>query len=188
MNKILGGLLIAGVAWGLTPPAVSSDRWIHVRVDDAGDSNAKVDIQVPVGLVSALLPVLKDKHGSGTIHMDGKRMDVDELRGYWKAVRDAKDGDYVTVRDHESDVRVGKSGGFLKVNVHERDGGSRVRMTIPIALVDALFAAGDTLDVDAIESALGKVPLGELVTVDDADSHVRIWIDTEAAPVREDRP
>jgi len=187
MRKLLGALVLASVT-GSASAAASDDRWIHLRVDDAGGENGRVDIQVPVGLVSTLLPALKGKHGHGAIHVDGNEVDMAEIRGYWNAVRSAKDGQYVTVRDDDSDVRISKSGGFLRVTVDDRDGGSRVRMKMPISLVDAVLAGGDTLDVDAVGAALAKIPTGEILTVDDEDSHVRVWIDGEAAPAREDRP
>ena len=186
MRKLLGALVLASVA-GCASAATSDDRWIHLRVDDAGGDNGRVDIQVPIGLVSTLLPALKGKHGHGGIHVDGKDVDMAEIRGYWNAVRSAKDGEYVTIRDDDSDVRISKHGGFLRVTVDERAGGSRVRMKMPIPLVDAVLAGGDRLDLDAVGAALARIPVGEILTVDDDDSHVRIWIDGEAAPAREDR-
>jgi hypothetical protein len=171
---------LAGVA-----AAGSDDRWIHVRVDDAGSDGGHVDIQVPIGLVSSLLPALSGKHSKGSIHVDGKERDLAELRGYWNAVRAAKDGDYVTVRDGDSDVRVSKSGGVMKVTANDRGGTSRVRMTIPVSLVDAVLASENSIDFGAISGALAKAPLGDLITVDDEDSHVRIWIDNEASAARD---
>jgi len=187
MKKLLASLVLVGAtgsaAWAGSP----DERWIHVRVDDSGGDKGRVDIQVPIGLVSTLLPILKNKHGHGSIHVDGNDVDLAEIRGYWKAVRGAKDGEYVTVKDDDSNVKIAKSGGFLKVMVDGEDGG-RVRMKIPVQLVDAVLSGGDTLDFDAVGSALVKVPSGEILTVDDEDSHVRIWIDDEAAPAREDKP
>jgi hypothetical protein len=188
MNKLLGCLVIACVAGGTSRAAAGGDRWIHVRVDDAGEDKGRVDIQVPLGLVSALLPALKGAHGHGSIQLDGTPVDVAELRGYWSAVRDAKDGQYVTVRDENSDVRISKGGGCLRVAVDDKGGGSRVRMTVPLPIVDAVLSGGDTLDVDAIRGALAKAPSGEILSVDDEDSHVRIWIDSKPAPSREDEP
>jgi hypothetical protein len=186
MRKILGCLVLASVAGGMA--AASDERWIHVRVDDNGGAKGHVDIQVPIELVSTLLPVLKGAGSRGGIHIDGNTTDLAELRGYWGALKSAKDGDYVTVRDADSDVRVAKRGGYFTVAVDDKGGKSRVRMKIPLPLVDAVLAGGDTLDVDALGTALAQAPVGELVTVDDDDSHVRIWIDREAAPPREDRP
>ena len=185
MNKILGGLVIAGCAVGFASAVDAGEKWIHVRVDDAGEANARVDIQVPVGLVSTLLPALEGRHGVHAVHVDGSNMDMAELRNYWNAVREARDGQYVTVRDAGSDVRISKSDGFLMLLVNDQGGGSRVRMKIPVPLVDALLAGGDAIDVDSIGTALDKAPLGDLLTVDDEDSHIRIWIDTAASPARE---
>jgi hypothetical protein len=46
------------------------------------------------------------------------------FRSYWNAVRSAKDGEYVTVRDEDSDVRISKSAGYFRVTVDGKgDGG-----------------------------------------------------------------
>jgi hypothetical protein len=52
--------------------------------------------------------------------------------------------------------------------------------------VDAVFSGNDEIDLGALGAALAKVPVGEILTVDDDDSHVRIWIDATAAAARED--
>jgi hypothetical protein len=186
MKKLLGCLALAGVVGGVAR-AASDDRWIHIRVDDADGAKGRVDIQVPVSLVSSLLPALNRSHGHGTIQLgDDSSMDLAELRDYWKAVRGAKDGEYVTVRDRDSDVRVSKRGGYFLLNVDDRGGKSRVRMKVPLPLVDAILDGGDEINLDALGGALAKAPEGELLTVDDDDSHVRIWIDDAVAPPRED--
>jgi len=177
-------LILASVAGSAA--RASDDRWIHVRVDDADGGRGHVDIQVPVGMVSSLLPVLKRARCHGSIHLDAKRADLAELRGYWNAVRTAKDGEYVTVRDEDSDVRISKSGGYLRLTVDGKGDGGRVRMKIPLPLVDAALVGGDTIDLEAIGKALANAPAGELLTVDGVDSHVRIWIDAEPAAARED--
>lgn len=185
MNKSLGCLALAA-ALGAGTASASDERWIHIRVDENDGSRGRVDIQVPVGMVASLLPMLKGKHAHGSIKLDSNDVDLAEMRGYWNAVRAAKDGEYVTVRDQDADVRVAKSGGFLKVNVDDKDGGGRVRMKVPVPLVDAVFSGKDEIDLEALGTALAKVPVGELLTVDDDGSHVRIWIDGGAAAARED--
>lgn len=188
MRKLLGSLVIAWVVGGAASAAAKDDRWIHVRVDDAEGGRGRVDIQVPVGLISSILPALNAKHGKHSIRIDGENVDLSELRGYWDAVRTAKDGEYVTVRDADSTVKVSKSGGELRLIVDEKGSRGRVRMRIPVQLVDAALSGRDTIDLDALGAALSKAPMGELLTVDDEDSHVRIWIDAQAAPAREDGP
>ena len=186
MNKILGVIIVTGLIAFPAAAASNQDRWVHIRVDDDGDGPGRVDIQVPIGMVSAMLPVARAKHGHHGIVIDGRDVDMDELRGYWKAVRDAKDGEYVTVRDPEANVRIAKRGGVVLVDVDQRDGHGRVRMKLPVAIVDAVFAHDDAIDIGAIGAALERAPVGDLITVDDEDSHVRIWIDTAPAPARED--
>jgi hypothetical protein len=186
MKRILGYLVLACVTGVSARVAASDDRWIHVRVDDADGDGGRVDIQVPIGMVSSLLPALKGKHGRGSIQVDQHHVDVAELRGYWNAVRTAKDGEYVTVRDEDSDVRISKSGGYLRLAVDDKGDRGRVRMTIPVQLVDAALVGGDAIDFEAIGKALANAPMGELLTVDDDDSHVRVWIDAQPAAARED--
>ena len=185
MKKLLGCLVLVGVAGGAAA-AASDDRWIHVRVDDDDGAKGRVDIQVPIGMVSSLLPALKGAHAHGSIRVDGDSVDLAEIRGYWSAVRAAKDGEYVTVRDEDSDVRVSKRGGYFLLNVDDKAGKGRVRLKVPLPLIDAVLAGGDTMDLGALAGALAEAPVGELLTVDDEDSHVRIWIDGEVAPPRED--
>ena len=186
MKKISTLVALAGAIALSVGTARATDRWIHVRVDERDEGHAHVDVQVPVGMVSGLLPLIKEKHGSGSIRIDGHSTDIQEMRGYWAAVRSAKDGEYVTIHDDEANVRVAKSGGLLLVNVDEHDGG-HVRVKLPVAIVDAaLGGSADTVDVDALVRALGSVPTGELVTVEDEDSHVRIWIDDAPSPAQGD--
>jgi hypothetical protein len=188
MKYLLGALMLVGLAGRGAWAGASDDRWIHIRVDDRDEGHGRVDIQVPLTMVSSLLPMLKDKTSAGAVHIDGRDVDLDEMRGYWAAVRSAKDGDYVTVRDEGAHVRIAKSAGNLLLNVDESGGGSRVRMKLPLPLVDAVLAGGNTIDLDALGKALEKAPTGEILTVDDADSHVRIWIDSAPLPAREDAP
>jgi hypothetical protein len=185
MKKILGALVITVCASAATS-ASAGDRWIHLRVDDADGGNGRVDIQVPVGMVQSLLPVLKGVNGGGSIRVDSRSLDIAELREYWTAVRNANDGEYVTVRDQDSNVRIAKRAGHLLLNVDDEGGKSRVRMKVPVPMIDAVLTGRDTLDLNALGIALANAPDGELLSVDDEGSHVRIWIDGAAAPARED--
>lgn len=185
MKRVVGALMIAWAAasgaW-----AAEDDRWIHIRVDDNGGAGGHVDIQLPIGMVRSLLPAIEANGHGGGLRVGRGDVDLREMRAYWAAVRDSKDGDYVTVRDEDSRVRIAKSAGYLLVHVDESSGGARVRMKIPTTLVDAVFAGGDEVDLEAVGKALAKVPSGEIISVDDEDSHVRIWIDATPTAARED--
>ena len=181
MIKALGCLIVAGTL-GAGTAAAGDDRWIHVRVDATDGSKAKVDIQVPIGMVSGLLPILKGKHAHGNITLNDGDVDLAELREYWNAVRSAKDGEYVTVRDADSDVRISKSGGFVKLTVDEKNGGQpRPDEAARAAHRRRLRRQGRRRRRRARGRARQGFPIGEILTVDDDDSHVRIWIDAEAS-------
>ena len=172
------------------PAGAESSRWIHVRVDEDGERGARVDVQVPLSMVSALLPSLKSKievH-DGRLDFGDDEMSLAELRGYWTAVKAAKDGNYVTIRDGEDTVRIAKRGGIVHVDVSENRGSERVKVRLPVPLVDAFLAGDDTIEVDQLVKALSNVPNGEIVAVDDDESRVRIWIDDKPEPSREDAP
>jgi hypothetical protein len=185
MRRTWGCLVLAGFVGGAA--IASEQRWIHVKVDGNGDGG-HVDIQVPVELVSTVLPVLGASRAHGGIQVDGKSMDLAELRGYWTALKATKDGEYLTVRDADSDVKVGKRDGCVDVAVDDKAGKSRVRMKIPLPVLDAVLTGGDTVDAGALGAALAQAPVGELLAVDDEDSHVRVWIDRDAAPARKEKP
>ena len=170
--------------------AADSTRWIHVRVHDEGEDGARVDIQVPLAMVSSLLPSLKKKieiH-EGRIDLGNDEMTLDEMRGYWAAVKASKDGNYVTVRDGSDTVRIAKRGGVVHVDVSADRGSERVKLRLPAPLVDAVLGKDDTLDVGELMKALSGVPNGEIIAVDDDDSRVRIWIDDKPQPADEDTP
>ena len=158
------------------------------EIEASDGDKGRVDIQVPIGMVQSLLPMLKGVHAHGSIHVDDTSIDLPEIREYWTAVRAAKDGEYVTVRDEDSNVRIAKRGGHFLVTVDDKGSRSRVRMKVPLPFIDAVLAGGDTLDLGTLSGALAKAPEGELLTVDDDDAHVRIWIDGSAAPAREEAP
>jgi hypothetical protein len=117
------------------------------------------------------------------------------LREMWQAVKDTGDARFVSVdSDHET-VRVERKGGFLLIDVvdqgTEDEAGDRaatapgakgrsetVTVRIPVEVVDALFSgAEDELNILAAIRVLGEQKGIDLVTVDDGESKVRIWVD-----------
>ncbi|HJQ97059.1 MAG TPA: hypothetical protein VJ826_02035 [Candidatus Polarisedimenticolaceae bacterium] len=192
MTRLAKGPSALGAVLLLVAPALaaSDGRWIHVRVDEDGAHGAKVDVQVPLSMVSALMPTLKAKMDvDGHLDFRSSDVSVDELRSYWKAVKESRDGNYVTVKDGSDTVRIAKRGGVVHVDVDGNGGTERVKMRLPVRLVDAVLGTKDTLDVGALVDALHDVPNGELIAVDDDESKVRIWIDDRPSPSRdEDAP
>jgi hypothetical protein len=180
MRHLCGALVLAVAA--TATGAAAGDRWVHIRVDDRSERDSSVDVQVPLSMISAMLPTLKARVDAEGLTLHGRDLSLAEAREYWTAVRNAKDGDYVRVRDAGDDVRVSKKGGFLLVDVDEKgDRGAKVRVRMPASIVDAVLGRGEAIDLDALAKAFADLPDGDVVLVEDGDSHVRIWIDGRPA-------
>jgi hypothetical protein len=84
----------------------------------------------------------------------------------------------VTVDSIDKRVRVAKSARCFLIHAQDEREDSRVEVKIPIAVVDALLSAPDgKLNLSAAVKVLGDRAIGDLITIDERDSHVRIWID-----------
>ena len=95
----------------------------------------------------------------------------------------------ITVESDDEQVRVAKSGRFMiaRVNGHghgrgtgESDG-EQVQVRVPLEVVDALLDAPEgQLNIKSALEKLASQHTGDLVTVTEGPSKVRIWIDEKA--------
>lgn len=164
----------AGVA------SASDDLWIHVYVEEGDEAGETVRVNLPFALIEQVLPLIR------TENLDGGKVRLPEpmalegidLREALRAVREVADGEFVTVQGPEENVRVAKRDGLLLVDVD--DGDEKVRVRLPIEVLDALFTDdSDELDLLAALRMLGEThPGDEIVTVDDGETKVRVWIDS----------
>jgi hypothetical protein len=94
-------------------------------------------------------------------------------------MKDAPDGEFVTVTSDEADVNVRKVGGTLHVSVNQKeDEMAQVEVTVPMTMMDALsFGEENTLDVLALLESFDNLPNGELVKVTSNEANVRVWIE-----------
>jgi hypothetical protein len=177
------------------PPAVAqtaapakTERWLHVRVINTDDKNETVRVNIPLDLAESVLPTIsKERLHNGKVTFDEAHMKDVDLKALLTAVRNAKDGEYVTVQSSDQDVRVAKQGGHFLVHVKDKSKGehgkrSEVEVKIPMHVIDALFSAGkDELDIVAALHALSLQGDTELVSVKADDSTVRVWLDSKNA-------
>jgi hypothetical protein len=178
-------LVSLGVVLSLASWALASDtRWLHVRVEDGGQDGEIVRVNLPLSLAEKVLPAIhtKEFHEGKVKVSEAKFEDVD-VRAILEALRTAPENEFVSVQGSHEDVRVAKSGGNLLVKVREAKDKEKgktetVEVSIPFAVVDALLSGNqDELDVLAAVRALGAIGDTVLVTVNDKDSKVRIWVD-----------
>ena len=165
-----------------TGPALAGaeGHWLHVRVVESGDDGEKVNVNIPLSVVMAILPAIEtDEFRGGRIDIGHGEIDDIDIHEVLKAFKDAPDAEYVTIDGRDETVRVSKERGFLLVNVD--DGNDRVRVRFPLDVVDALLSGGENeLDLIAALDALADHGGGDLVTVESDDESIRVWIDTDA--------
>jgi len=157
---------------------------------------------VPLELAEKVLPAVNhDRLHNGKVKIDCQHVNDVDLRALAEAIRNSKDGEYVTVQGSDNDVRVAKQGGYLLVHVldhgyrgkhavkEEHEGKAantdskeknEVEIKVPMKVIDALFSAGkDELDLVAALHALSAAGDTELVSVKDRDNTVRVWLDSK---------
>lgn len=165
-----------------------TERWLHVRVINSDNKGETVRVNVPLDLAESVLPTINKEHlHNGKVTISEAHMNDVDLHALMNAVRNAKDGEYVTVQGPDQDVRVAKQGGHLLVHVKDKSKGenskrSEVEVKIPMRVIDALLSAGkDELDIVAALHALSAQGDTELVSVKADDSTVRVWLDSKNA-------
>jgi hypothetical protein len=181
-------LAMAASAVGLRAQTQSStdDTWIHVRVESHEGKGGNVRVNMPISLAEAILPSIhNDKLDNGRIRIGNLNVNGVDVRAILAAVSNAKDGEFVTVQTEDSDVKVSKKDGILIVHVidHEKDKTSptQVEVRVPMPVVEALLSSnGNELDVLAAVKALAHQSASELVSVEDGNEHVRIWVDNNS--------
>jgi hypothetical protein len=182
-----GALLAAALLTGSTfrAQAQSSDRWIHVRVDNPEDKGEMVHVNVPVALAEVLVSsVDHDELHHGHISVGHADLNGVDLRAMLDAVRSAPDGEFVSVKKRDQDIHVSKQNGLLLIHVtnSNRADKQEVQITVPITVVQAMVAASkgsDDLDVGAALKALAALGNSELVNVKDGKKTIHIWIDSK---------
>jgi len=177
-----------GIARGATTtPKPAAERYLHVKVD-GGTKGESVNVNVPLSMAVKILPTINhgDLH-NGRVTISGADINDVDLHAILDAVRTAPDNEFVTVKSSEQDVRVAKSNGNLIIHVRDcgkesGKSGQKVDVTVPMKVVDALFSTAkqNELDVAAAIRALGEAGETVLVTVQDAEQSVKIWIDSKS--------
>jgi hypothetical protein len=179
MKTKLIALAAAGVLLlGAGTAAAQEASWIHVRVME--EDGAKVNVNLPMSLIEVALEIAEkeafDGHG---MHFGdhGDDVDVADIRRMWHELRDAGDAEYVTAEDGDETVRVFRQGDRVFVHVDEA-GEEKVRVEVPFTVVDTLLEGeGNELNLVGAVREMGRSNNGQIISVKDGDTQVRVWID-----------
>jgi hypothetical protein len=176
LRKILLGVsllaLTAACAW-------ADGAWLHIRVLEKGPDGETVRVNVPLKLVRELMPLIEaDDFHRGKVRLDSPELTDVDIRAVLGAVREAEDGEYVTVEGHDENVRVWKSHGELLIKVDDAD--EKVDIRVRLEVAEAIFTDQvDEIDLLALVDALERHGGGDLVTVVGDDEEIRIWLDDQ---------
>lgn len=166
--------------------ASMAERWFHVRVVEEGDNGTKINVNLPLSLIESVLGMIPEElNEEMQVELNESGFEVNELRDLWKQVRDSADATYVTVEGDDETVRVRKEGQYLIAETTElRERGARVDVRFPLEVVDALFSGPEgQIDLGAAVRALAEHGDGDMVTVNDGDTTVRVWVDDQNEPI-----
>lgn len=176
---VIGLALPAGLPAELGPRVTNEEPWIHVEVVEDAPGGTNVKINLPLALVETALDLAPDHViAKGRLELEHADVTVADLRRLWTQLRAAGDAEFVTIEEKDETVRLSRVGGRLLVQVHEvGEGAQKVRLEVPIDLVDALLSGeGESLNLSAAFSRLQTLR-GEILSVEDGPSRVRVWID-----------
>ncbi|MEM7051592.1 MAG: hypothetical protein AAF604_18130 [Acidobacteriota bacterium] len=173
--KLLSFSLILLLAAG---SAAASDLWLHVTVDE-GEDGTQVRVNLPLSIAEKALAMLPaDEIEHGRIRIDDTDWSIAELRELWQSFEDTQDAVFVDIDDKDQRLQVRKEDGYLRVATVESRDGSHIDARLPLEVVDALLSGdGNEINLMGAIQALADRGAGELVTVTDDDTRVRVWVD-----------
>lgn len=178
MRRLILGAFSLALLCGAALANAETERWLHVRVLDGED---KVSVNLPVELVATVIESAESENfHHGRLVVEDEEFDRDLVQAILQAAVKSGDGEFVRVEEAGgAQVSVRKQKDMLYVDVDEPDDDEQVRISIPIEVVRAMLAGeseGEALNIKAALDALGERG-GTLVTIDDGESTVRVWVD-----------
>ncbi|HEX4955179.1 MAG TPA: hypothetical protein VF017_17450 [Thermoanaerobaculia bacterium] len=163
-----------------TAQAADPNLWLHVKVHEQTGERARITVNLPLTLVETAAALITDEaQAAGRIRLDHADLDAADLRALIDSLKGSPDMKFITVESDRENVQIAKDRGYLIARVHEQgERPGKVTARIPMPVVEALLSGtGDQFDVRAALVALAAHGEGEIVTVDEQDSTVRVWID-----------
>jgi len=180
MKKVISLLALALLFASLASPlaAQKKDPWFHVEVKENKAEPEYVKVNLPMSMVDVALDVIKDKKFSkGRFKLPTDEVSLADMRKIWNELKNTPDAEFVTVQQKNETIRVAKEGNYVLVKITEGKK-QKVDLRVPVSVVDALLAgSGDELDIKGAVVAMQKQSAGEILTVNDNQTQVRVWID-----------
>ena len=170
-------LVLSAAIYASICAAQGANFWLHVRVQTPEKDEA-VKVNVPLNLLQTVLPAIHDEDiEQGRLKFDSEEITVPEMRAIWETIKSQGSYELASIVSGADRVRIALEGDELFVRSLEGSE-TEVLVSVPVSVVDAVLSGeGDKLDLQAGIEALQQVGARDLVTVNDGNSTVRVWID-----------
>ena len=177
--------LMGAAAVLLALPALAQQAanapWVHIAVVEQGNKGTAVKVNLPLSAAEVALSVAPDKIAQkGRLNLKNKDISVADLRKVWKELRATGDAQFVTVEEKNQTIAISRAGRVVQIRVNDTSKPEKpqtVHVDVPVGVIDALLAGeGEELDIKNAIAQL-RTERGDIVSVRDGTSNIRIWID-----------
>jgi hypothetical protein len=178
--RVFMAMLILGGIAAAAPSTVHARKGVRLRVeiDDARSGEPRLQLNVPLNSLEEISDILGEE-----LDLDlGKAMEAAEgidLREIYRAFRYEDLSDLLEIQDEDGEsVRVWKDTEAFRVEVRDSwRAEPKVRIRLPLSVLDALLLSGDQLDLRAAVQELRALAPLTLVEADEEDERIRIWLE-----------
>jgi hypothetical protein len=168
---VLAVILIASVmAWAQDDRL--KGKMLKIDFYSEVDEGMTMNLSLPLSLIETVKPKIEEILNQVQAEQEG--FDFVEI---WNQVKDVGPTEFVDIKSKEANIKVSTNEQHLRVDVFQKLEGRDIRVVLPMALGDALFANGKRVDYDAILNALLDMQGQDLVKVEAADMRGRVWIE-----------
>ncbi|HVN77503.1 MAG TPA: hypothetical protein VMW38_00760 [Terriglobia bacterium] len=173
---LIAALVLASVGIAQTQ---TRGPWMHLEVTEKGGDPGTIKVNLPVSMVDTALNMVKDKNlKEGHLKLDHTEISVVEMRQLWNELKNAGNAEFVSVEKKDETVRISREGSFVLIKVNNTKNTEKVDIRMPISVVDALLSGQENeLNLKAALSSMKVGNAGDILTVNEPDTHVRLWID-----------
>jgi hypothetical protein len=153
--------------------------WIHIHVTEDSGRGTDVAVNLPLSVIEVAMDAIPDHlFEEGRLELRNSDIAIEDLRRIWQELSNTGDAEFVTAVEGDERIRVFREGEHIHINVDDVDTGEqKVRIEVPVTVVDVLLA-GEGAELN-LRDAIAELSTrrGELVSVIDGDTQVRVWID-----------
>ena len=153
-------------------------KWINVHVTE-NESNTNVKVHLPLNLVLSVIGAINvEGFEAGKVHLHTEDIDIEWME-VLSSLRDAADGEYITVESDDADVNVSKRADTILVTVNQKtDEKAQVEVVLPAQIINAIqIDEEDRIDIAALLKGFDDLPAGDLIRVTSTDANVRVWVE-----------